>query len=273
MSRRGILILKLVSLVVLLLLVCAISWRIVTKGWSSMAFQFGSDSLIAEQTYDPATAVEVDVQNYAVEVQTHTEDTIKVEIYNSGYNTTPDPVPSRNGGTVMVKQSGSFGFNLGGGKVLIYVPESSVMDYSLKTVSGSVKLFAASNTATLKSVSGSIQAGQGGQSVSASTVSGSIKIFAPFTTVDCESTSGSVRARANQETTRVSLASVSGSAKLSLDGVSGYRMTHRSVSGSVKDLYNGLDFAKSGSNSWGDESLEISIHTTSGSIKLLDWVD
>lgn len=273
MSRKSVLIAKLVVLCVLFVLVSAVAWRVVGKGWGSVRMNFGSGELIASEVYESADTIDVNIQSFSVEVQPHNEDTVRIKVYRSGFSTVKPPEITLEGSAVRVTQPNILGFSLGGGRVLIYVPADHVLDYSLETVSGSVRLNIASKSAVLRSVSGSIRATGGGPSVDASSVSGSIRIYAPYETVVCKTTSGTVRTSADAATQSIAASSVSGSVRVRMDGVSGYQMRYSNVSGSVKDEYNGLCYEKNGESVWGDESLSLDLRSTSGSIRLENWDD
>lgn len=273
MSRKTVLIVKLVVLCVLFALVSAVAWRVVVKGWGEMRIANGSGELISSETYAAVDAVEVDIKSANVEVLPHNEDTVLVEIYRSGISMGPDPVSCLTGSTVHVTQALGIGIHLGGGKILIYVPADRVMDYSLQTISGTIALQAPSKSALLHTVSGSVRATGGGASIDASTVSGSIRINAPYETVVCKTTSGSIRTSADAATQSITASSVSGSVRVRMDDVSGYRMRYSNVSGSVRDEYHDLRYEKKGESVWGDESLSLDLRSTSGSIRLESWDD
>lgn len=257
------------SLLFLLVLGAGIMWISGSGGtplWSS-------EPLYQERFAD-VEAVACRLRSCAVEVRTWSEPDVEVSFYRWGIGTLEPPRVWMENGRLTAEDESHFSILLiGGGRLVIQVPEGTALPYDLLTVSGSVKLDAPSAEAVLETTSGSVKVFQAGTALKAQTVSGSIKVYEPFVIQDLKTTSGSVKAAADAATEEVRMQTTSGSIKLRLEDVSGYVLTHHVTSGSVKDLYRNVSFGRDGVENWGDETLKIYAGTTSGSIKLTDWTD
>lgn len=268
---------KLIVLIVLLVLVCAIAVQLIFGGWGSL-FNFNNNnkgSLVLSESFEGVTSLDVDVSSYSVEVVTHKKDNVTVDFYRVGLGTMDEPTVDMMNGVLTIKEPTRLvRVQLGYGKIVISVPESSRLAYDLRSTSGSVKLDACSSTAELKSVSGSVKVYQPGETLNADSTSGSVKAYSPFKEIDAHSTSGSVRVVADAQTAYVYASSTSGSVKIALENVSGYTLDYKSTSGSTKDSYRDFSYGSGhGNTAWGDESLEIKASSVSGSVKLTDWDD
>ncbi len=270
---------KLIVLVMLLLLFCAIAVQIIFGGWSTL-FSLGSKSgirgsLAYSGNFDGVTSLNVGAASFSVEVITHDRDVVTVDFYRIGFCTAAEPVVDMKNGVLSVKESKQmFGIHLGSGKIVISVPADSVLAYGLHSTSGSVKLDARSSTAELNSVSGSVKVYQPGDILKASSTSGSVKAYAPFKEIDAHSISGSVKVVADAQTVSILASSTSGAVNVALENVSGYTLDYKSTSGTTKDGYHDFSYGGGrGNAAWGDESLEIKASSISGSIKLTDWND
>lgn len=273
--NRKLLIAKLVALIVLLVVVCAIAVQVIFKGWGSMTQFAGSGTLVSRTEFSLAEEVDVNLASFGVEVFTHDKENFIVDFYRSGFGTIKDPTIELIDGVLTVKETiMPIGINLGSGKIIVYVPEGTPLPYTLHSTSGSVRLRAPSTSANLHSTSGSVKVYSGGETLTAESTSGSVKVYAPFKTIDANSTSGSVKLIADAQSESIKARSVSGSVKIALDGVTGYILDYKTVSGSVKDTYANAKYSgRYGSIRWGDESLKITAQSTSSSIKLTDWSD
>lgn len=274
MNKKS-LITKLICLIVLLVLVCAVAVQFIFGGSSIMSLSNNERSLVFSKTFDDVSELKVSSSSYAVEVVTHRGDGFTVDFYRNGLGTMDEPTVELKGGVLTVEEPIRIvRFQIGYGKIVISVPEDSVLPYNLKSTSGSVKLDAQSTSAKLKSVSGSVSVYQPGETLDASSTSGSVKVYAPFNEINAHSISGSVKVTADAKTQTIKATSTSGSVRISLDGVSGYTLDYKTVSGSTKDEYRDFSYGSGrGNTAWGDESLEMIASSTSGSIRLTDWND
>lgn len=242
---------------------------------TSKDFNNSKTSLVFSKTFDDVKGIDVDTLSYGVQVETHKKDNFIVEFYHDGIGTAAEPVVKLDGGVLSSKEPARVdSTQRGHGKIVITVPENSVLPYDLNSVSGSLVLDAQSTSLTIQSVSGSIKVYQPGETLKAESTSGSITATATFKEVSANSISGSVKVKADAETKFVNVTNISGSVNIELDGVSGYTLYYSTISGAVKDEYHGFSSSRgSGNTAWGDENLEITAGSISGSIRLTDWDD
>ncbi len=270
MTRKTKLYLALAGLSVLFLLMLGVGIMWVAQGGLPLNL---SDDPVFQERYDGVESVACALRSYAIEVRTWEGPDVEVSFYRWGLGGGELPETRVENGRLTVTEPWTLGLLLGGGKVVVQVPAGTAMPYELRTVSGSVKLDAPCTTAALETTSGSVKVYRSGAALTARTVSGSIKVYEPFPAQDLRTTSGSVKAAADAGTEEVRMQTVSGSIKLQLEGITGYRLEHHVTSGSVRDEYRNIRYEQDGTDTWGDGSLWIHASTTSGSIKLTDWGD
>lgn len=308
MKRKGLIVL-LVILIIGFLAVAAGSVIYLTGNGVESIMDING-TVVFSESYQDILKIQADIKNGSIEVVTHSEDSVSVEVARIGFTTFSAPTASASDGVVRITQSGMpLGISLGGFHITVYVPRDAVLPYDLDSNSGSIKLYTAYETATLrtdsgsikvegsgtkldvktssgsisvigeggdtnlKTSSGSIKVEGGGENLLADTSSGSIKVFDAFNTMELDTSSGSIRAAANTDTTYISAKTGSGSIKISLEDVSGYQLKASTGSGTIKDEYTGNTYENKATNTHGDGSLEIEAKTGSGSIRLTDWDD
>ncbi len=276
MSRKSLLIVRLVVLLLLLLALLPIAARMLFAGGRGF-FGFGNSLLPSEPVFSDSftgvQSVEVDVVSVAVEVEEQDGGATTVEYFTSGGDSETVEA-SMSGGVLYIRQPRQFGFfDLSGiaSRVVIRVPRGSALDYAISTTSGSVRLAAGSGSTAVTTTSGSIKIWGAGRQVSALSVSGSVKIYDPFEEISASTTSGSIKATAGETTRSAALCSTSGSVKLRMPEGSGYTLLYQSTSGSVRDEYRNIKFGDDGRYVHGDGAMQLNLQTTSGSIKLCDW--
>ncbi len=207
-----------------------------------------------------------------------------------------EPKVSISGGVLHVEQKKQFNFSFGfsNGYVEILIPYSMMKNISFEidasSVSGSVRL--KNITAAeidISSTSGSVSAENSTANViEASSVSGSVKVEgSECTEADIASTSGSVlfSGRADE----LSLTSTSGSVKAYLDAMlikdsrfksmsgsvrvtlpdnDGFTMKYSSMSGAVSNRFTGLRANKSGTNTYKNGGITLTLESMSGSVSI-----
>lgn len=230
-----------------------------------------------ERTFSGVEKVVVDSINLSVKIYESDVEQVTVQ-HNAkvrGLTTGKSNKIEQVGGVLTVKQEkAGFFFSYISGSIVVEIPEGSVLEYDINTISGNIDHDGIGrNTLTAVSISGEISIHQGGEKALVKSNSGSVKIHAPFEELSAKSISGSVSVVADQDSKIVTTSSVSGSVKIQLDSVLGYNMDYSTTSGSVKDTYRNMGFSKSGNATNGDSSLKIDASSISGSIKLVDWLD
>ncbi|HOE08699.1 MAG TPA: DUF4097 family beta strand repeat-containing protein [Treponemataceae bacterium] len=207
-----------------------------------------------------------------------------------------EPKVSLSNGVLHVDQQKSFNFSFGfsNGYVEILIPYSMMKDSSFEidasSVSGSLSLknITAGNI-DISSTSGSVRAENlNADNIEARSVSGSVKVeTSQCTEADIGSTSGSVlfSGRADE----LSLTSTSGSVKAYLDAMlkkdsrfksmsgsvrltlpdnEGFTMKYSSMSGSVSNRFTGLRAEKSGTNTYKNGGITLTLESMSGSVSI-----
>lgn len=278
MDKKTALVIRLVLLIVLFFLVCGIALTMFLSE-SKLLFTIATSASENEyreesQSFSNVKTVNIDTVSYQIDVIEYDGDkvTVQEDINSFTFASVGENKLWQEGDTVYYEQAQRIGIlNFDNGTITVFVPIGTVLEYNLCSVSGSIELDAPSTDSLLTSTSGSIKAYQGGNRISAVSTSGSVKVYEPFDVISATSVSGSIKVAADVDTTSVDASSTSGSVKISLDGVTGYKMIYSSVSGSVKDEYSDISYGKNGSTAFGDESLMIEAKSTSGSISLEDW--
>lgn len=283
MKNSTALLIKLIALILIFVMICGLAAGFIFNfdgGYREFLFNFDSSEssrgdISGTHDFSGIKNINVNATSYSVTVEEHDSDKVVVEEYLSGTSSGHKKNEIyKEGETLYFKQSKriiSFGFNMDRGTIVIKVPKASSLEYKIKSVSGAVDVDAKSSKLDVDLVSGSIEIFQGGDTAQANSVSGSIKIYEPFKEIEADSTSGSVKVTADKKTTDMKLNSISGSVRIKLAEQVGYTMEYSTVSGSIKDYYNGSSFGKKGTATQGDRSIEIDASTVSGSIKLEDW--
>lgn len=165
-----------------------------------------------------------------------------------------------------------FMFGVSTGEINIEVPKGTALEYRIKVTSGSASLDAPSkNTLEIKNISGSVKVLQGGDSLDLVNTSGSVQIDSGFETARVKSISGTVLISTDAHSKKLTCDNTSGSMKIRMKPISGYDIKYSTISGSLRDLYHDIDYNKDGHNIYGDGSLKLEAKNISGSIKLCDW--
>jgi DUF4097 and DUF4098 domain-containing protein YvlB len=277
-SNKSFLIGKLIVLIVLLAVIVVLALYFITgNGKLPLAWSVNTvseENLVLSEEYSGIESVEINTASYAVRVEEYSGANVKFELYCSDKDMGEWVDYSQSGTKLTISQKSQFEImNVLSATVVVYVPEGSAYDYQINTASGSVKLDAKSVTTNINTASGSVKVYRGGETASVNTVSGSIKLYEPFVTTRVSSTSGSIKTAADDKSEVMDISSVSGSIKIMLDGAKDYTFKATSTSGSVKDEYTGVGYGNRANDTVGGGNLEISAHSTSGSIKLGDWSD
>ena len=275
MSNRTVNICKLILLLALLVPLCVLGYRMVSKGSMDM-FSFHGGKAVLQESYTGVTAVRTDLCSCSVSVSTHNSGETEVEIRRVGLGLGANDAPQvkLEGGALEITQPRTlFSFSTVGYAVSIRVPADSLMDYELRSVSGSVRLYAPGGKVFAKTTSGSIRVGGSAADVQAESVSGGIRLYGDERTrrMRADNTSGSIKVAAGENAESIHTQSISGSIKISIPKTLGYTLDYKSVSGSVKDEYRGISYERHGVATQGDGQAAITAHNTSGSIKLTDW--
>lgn len=272
MSKKIIDITRLVVLFIILALLVLIFIN-VTRG-SKASMIYNSNPVLNEE-YSGVSKVVCNMSSCALRVMEHDSDKVVVKAYTDGFPEVPAPKVSMDGGILNIEQLRilHIGFFIRN-SVEIYVPRGCVMDYSLRTSSGSIRLDAKSGEAVLSSSSGSIKVYQGGSKLDVNCTSGSIRIYEPFVSEKLHCSSGSIKSIAGENSQSVDISCTSGSVCVGLKPENiGYSFSAHATSGSIKDEYHDSRFGNDAQSSNGDGKLSIQIRTTSGSIRLDDWID
>ncbi len=269
MTNKKLLYIKLITLIILFLLICFTSLQFIMRGGHNMDFSYHSGKLILSENFNNVEALKADLTSFSVEVVEHDSEEVLVEFYRTGFGKSTEPVMNILDNRLTIEEPITLlNINFSSGKILVYVPAGSQLPYDLSTASGSVKLNASSSTAVLRTISGSIKVYQGGDQLKAKTTSGSIKAYEPFHRIESGTTSGSIKLTASPDTTSIQSKSVSGSIKVELHDVEDYSINYSSVSGSFRNEYGNSSITSNNSSA----ALQINAKTTSGSIKLCDWI-
>lgn len=271
MSDKTVKICKLALLTVILALLCVMGYRLIKTGSPNLNILEGD--AVVDGSYNGVKTVKVDVLTCAVRVNTHGESDVKVEIRKTGFGLSDKNRPSvkQTADELIITQPKLMMSAMTSGYIVyISVPETSRLDYELNTASGSLRLNAPSENASVTSASGSIKINAPAVNASARSVSGSVEIDAGESarSVSAESASGAVRISVGGKAATVRAATVSGAIRLEIPESSGYTMDYSTVSGSVKDAMRGASYKKSGVATQGGGEIKISANSVSGSIRI-----
>lgn len=272
MKNRTFLGIKLACYCILFVMVCAFSIRFMgltqsTKLVGTMTTD--QHQLTGKEEYDGINKLKVDITSYGIEVESYSGSKVSVEYY--GVSTDRLIVTVKDNQLLIQQDDHKKFFDWRSGKVVIKVPSQLIEEMILETVSGSINVDALAEDIKASSVSGSVRVSGQGNRLVASSVSGSVRNLGDFETVEARSTSGSVRTTATKRTNTLELQSVSGSIRISLAEGVGYDMNYSSISGSVKDEYQGISYKGVGECTYGNKQVRIHAGTTSGSIRLTNW--
>lgn len=272
MKRKTQLILRLILLSASFLLLLGLAVLAIGGGWIPGS-RGSAGTLEFTEEFDAVSSIDAAMEHCSIEVEPYDGDRVIASFYRRGLVRAQPPVLSAEEGRLQILETGGASSWLGAARLLLQVPQDSVLSYTLRTSSGSIRLDAPSCHAELHTRSGSVKVRRGGGTLEAETVSGSVKVWEPFHSLRLQTSSGSIKAAAGGETEEVSLTSSSGSIKLCLEGTDGYELQYHTAGGSVKDEYLDLSYPKSGSVTRGGGIPRIRAESRSGSIKLTDWQD
>ena len=103
MSRKSLLLVKLVCLILLLLLVVGIAVRVFWGGYQSMRFNW-DETLEMSESFSGVRSVEVRTVSYAISVVEQPGSETKVEYYSSGLGSAPEPKMRLENGVLIVEE-------------------------------------------------------------------------------------------------------------------------------------------------------------------------
>ncbi len=277
MKDNNKLLIKLIVLIIVLFVFIGVAIALVANftfnNYSFASFVNLSDGVPSAETQSFSNIQEIVIDVASLDVKIVETNSDVVTLYDNSRShgfvigvKRPNTV-SGDDGTLHFKQATQVGINFGfgmSGDILVEVPKGALIEYKISNVANSIELDVLSkDTLEVNNVSGSIDIFQGGEDLEINTVSGRTAVYEPFETVRVNSVSGSVYSVANGDSELVRLDTVSGRSVVELDGVSSYKTSLNSLSGSVNDSY--------GSNSNGSGKLDIEVSSVSGSINLEDW--
>ena len=261
---------KLIILIVLFLLV-----SMVAISYSGLISLKTSDAKLktfvgVEKIVVYSTNLSVDI--YESDVK---QVTIKDQSKVSGLGTKKIVQMNQNEEVIIIKQSKkNFFLTSVRGNIVVEVPKNSGLEYDVKTISGDIDHDASSeDRVKATSISGEVEIKKTGEKLVVETTSGTVQIDSPFEEIKVKSVSGSILARANQDSKKLALSTVSGSIKIQLKEVLDYNVNYLTTSGSIKSTYKNGDYSKLEKSKKRDNQLEIDASSISGSIKLMNWND
>lgn len=146
----------------------------------------------------------------------------------------------------------------------------SVNELNLTSKSGSVKVDEINcKKAELISTSGSVHINGAADELVCESISGSIHSEGAFEKIKASSTSGSIHADCTKVLTGdSSFQSTSGSVKVALPSESKFKLNFSSTSGSVHNEFSSDTIGKKGTQTIGDDSVQITASSVSGSIRI-----
>lgn len=266
MSRKNYLVLKLVLLIVLFCLLLGLSAFFLLHG----AFpSLGYGKLRVSAAFENVEAVTVNGGACTVEVLEGVGDSLTVAYYQRGFLPADPPQWEQSGSALTVTEQSQGVFSAG--RIVLWVPAGDLLNYQIRTSSGSVRLEMPSQETEITTTSGSVKVYESGEQLTVSTKTGSVKVYEPFQEQSLESKTGSIKSTLDETSTQCRAETNTGSIKLALRDVTGYTFTYDVSAGSVKDEYHDISYDKQGVSTWGDGSLMLEADSDTGSVKLCDW--
>lgn len=242
-------------------------------------FEFGGDAKLANSysfKKDTINKLDTNLLSEAIEISESSNDEVLVEVYSSNNKNLPNAYVEN--GVLKIEKSVYKELNFGGSrKVRVYLPGSmNLVDSEINVVSGSIKVIGCNfSSLNVNNTSGSVKIENCNiPQLRVRSTSGSIKIDGAYDQIDLKGVSGSIKANLTKALTKdSSLSTTSGSIKLTTPRTSNYTIDYNCTSGSYSDDISSFSSGskKKGTDLIGNGSVNVTLRTTSGSIKVSDY--
>ncbi len=280
MSRKTLLLIRLIVLILLLLVmsfvaVAIFSFNIFENNISLLDnFRFTGENTQQVQTFEGVEEIELDLASIDVKIVETSSDIVtlydntSISGFRLGIGGNDENKVNFTNGTLTFTQAKSWGIGINMlnvvGEVVIEVPKGSLIEYEINSASSDVYFDAkAKDKLDINIVSGEIEIEQGGDELDIETVSGDIYVYDVFKNVDVNCVSSDLNMVADETTNRIGYNGVSGDVEIEIENDAEYNVEISSVSGDINDDYNNA------SNDSG--AIDISVDNVSGDIYLQDW--
>ncbi len=280
MSRKTLLVIKLIVLILLLVVMSFVALAIVSFGSFGKSFDllqnfsFSGEATKQVQTFEGVEEIELNLASIDVEIVETSSDIVtlhdntSVSGFRLGIGGSDENTVEFKNGKLTFEQARSWGIGINflsvEGSVVIEVPKGAQIEYEINSASSDIYFDAkAKNKLEINNVSGEIEVMQSGEDIDVETVSGDVYIYEVFENIDIDGVSCDVSLVADKTTQKITYNGVSGDLEIEIEGGAEYKAEMDSVSGDINDDYNNI----SNDNS----AIDITVNNVSGDVDLQDW--